>query len=117
MATPHSLLRRLTLSILLPMVLLFSQQGALLHELSHWHVVPASVSAAASGPQAQAVDIDNDFCLSCLGFAQIGGLAKFDALPTLELDSLSYHFAADAVRHVAELALPVARSRGPPPSF
>ena len=54
MATPHSLLRRLTLSILMPLILLLSQQGALQHELSHWHVPSAS---AANGPQAQASDV------------------------------------------------------------
>ena len=111
MATPHSLLRRLTLSILMPLILLLSQQGALQHELSHWHVPSAS---ASTGPQAQASDVDSDICLTCLGFAQVGGLAKFEVPVAPKLESLAYHFATEPVRHVAELALPVARSRGPP---
>jgi hypothetical protein len=111
MATPHSLLRRLTLSILMPLLLLLSQQGALQHELSHVHV--PSVSADA-GPQARAADLDTDLCLACLAFAQVGGLARFDVPVVPAVDSLAYHFAPEPVRHVAELALPVARSRGPP---
>jgi hypothetical protein len=113
MATPFSLIRRLTLSILMPLILLLSQQGALLHELSHWH--PVSVSAS-SGAEVQALDVDHDLCLTCLSFAQIGGLAKFDAVAAPKLDGLRYHFASEPVRSVAESSLPVARSRGPPQS-
>ena len=109
MATTPSLLRRLTLSVLMPLILLFSQQGALLHELSHWHPV-----AVSSAPQVQALDVDHDVCLTCLSFAQIAGLAKFDAIAAPKADGLRYHFASEPVRHVAEPALPVARSRGPP---
>ena len=112
MATPLSLIRRLTLSILMPFILLLSQQGALLHELGHWH--PTSVSASEA--QAVSLDVDHDICLTCLSFAQLGGLAKFDALPAPKLDSLRYHFASELIRSVAESSLPVARSRGPPTS-
>ncbi len=113
MATPHSLLRRLTLSILMPLLLLLSQQGALQHELSHLHVPSAT---ATDGPQAQASDLDADICLTCLGFAQIGGLAKFEVPVAPKLDTLVYHFATEPVRHVAERSLAAARSRGPPRS-
>jgi hypothetical protein len=111
MATPLSLIRRLTLSILMPFILLLSQQGALLHELSHWHPVSAS-----SEPAAQSLDVDHDICLTCLSFAQMGGLAKFEALVAPKVDGLRYHFASEPVRSVAESSLPVARSRGPPTS-
>jgi hypothetical protein len=112
MATPFSFLRRLTLSILMPLLLL-SQQGALLHELSHWHPVPVAVSTEA---QVQSLDVDHDICLICLSFAQIGGLAKFDAPAVPKVDGLRYHFASEPVRSVAESSLPAARSRGPPTS-
>lgn len=117
MATPQSLIRRLTLSILMPLILLLSQQGALLHELSHWHTPAASTSGSAlasDDQQAQASAVDGDLCLTCLAFAQVGGLARFEVPVAPKLDSLAYHFATEPVRHVAELALPVARSRGPP---
>ncbi len=111
MATPLSLVRRLTLSILMPFILLLSQQGALMHELGHWQSITAS---ASSEPVVRALDVDHDICLTCLSFAQIGGLAKFEALAVPMVDGLQYHFAAEPVRSVAESSLPVARSRGPP---
>ncbi len=110
MAKSPSLIRRLTLSVLLPLLLLFSQQGALLHELSHWHPAPHDVDMQV---QAQS-SADADICLECLGFAQVAGLAHFD-LPALPgQDGLSYHFLALPSRSVAEAAPPALRSRGPP---
>ena len=109
MSIRASFLRRLTLALLLPLVLLFSQQGALLHELSHWHVPATGVESTA-----QASSADTDFCLDCLAFAQVAGLAQFD-LPVLPVaDGLSHHLVSDAARSVAEAALPAPRSRGPP---
>ena len=118
MAKPNALLRRLTLSILMPFVLLLTQQGALLHELSHWHAVPVSPAQEATQAQAEAqsVDVDHDLCLTCLSFAQVGGLAAFGAVPMPHADGLRYHFASETVRSVAESSLPLARSRGPPAS-
>ena len=78
--------------------------------------VGTKVSTAADGPQAQASDLDADICLTCLGFAQIGGLAKFEVPVAPKLDTLVYHFATEPVRHVAERSLAAARSRGPPRS-
>jgi hypothetical protein len=110
MATSPSLIRRLTLTVLLPLVLLFSQQGALLHELSHWHFASPTVEAKAEA----ATSVDADICLDCLAFAQVAGLAQFDlpALPSHE--GLSYHFVSEAARSVAEASTPALRSRGPP---
>ena len=102
---------RLTLSVLMLCILLLSQQGALMHELSHWHSVTDS---AASAPRAEAHDGARDVCLTCLSFAQIGALAKFDAVAMPKADDLQYHFASETVRSVAAASLPLARSRGPP---
>ena len=110
MATSPSLIRRLTLSALLLLTLLFTQQGALLHELSHWHL-PSKPAVEA---KAEAASVDTDFCLDCLAFAQVAGVAHFDlpALPSQE--GLSYHFASEAADSVAEASTPAPRSRGPP---
>ncbi len=113
MTQSSPLIRRLTLSILMPLILLLSQQGALLHELSHWHFTPAGATSVVD-QQAQAVDADGDFCLTCLAFAQVGGLAKIEMPVAPAIDSLTYHFAPEAVRHVAEATVPAARNRGPP---
>jgi hypothetical protein len=109
MATSPPLIRRLTLSVLLLLTLLFTQQGALLHELSHWHVPSKSLEV-----KAEAASVDTDFCLDCLAFAQAAGLAQFDlpALPSHE--GLSYHFVTEAAGSVAEASTPALRSRGPP---
>ncbi len=110
MATSPSLVRRLALSALLLLTLLFTQQGALLHELSHWHV-PSKPAVEA---KAEAASADTDFCLDCLAFAQVAGVAQFDlpALPSQQ--GLSYHFASEAADSVAEASPPALRSRGPP---
>jgi len=109
MASKLSLLRRLTLSVLLPFALLLTQQGALLHELTHWHAATDSVVQTAEAPSA-----DHDLCVTCLAFAQVAGLAKFDVAALPAPAGLRYHFAAVAWRDVADATLPVARSRGPP---
>ncbi len=91
--------------MLLLLTLLFTQQGALLHELSHWHVPSKSLEV-----KAEAASVDTDFCLDCLAF----GLAQFDlpALPSHE--GLSYHFVSETAASVAEASTPALRSRGPP---
>ena len=109
MATSPSLIRRLTLSVLLLLTLLFTQQGAQLHELSHWHAPSKSVTMTA-----EAASIDTDFCLDCLAFAQVAGLAQFD-LPALPShDGLGDPFVSEAADSVAEASTPALRSRGPP---
>ena len=110
MASRPSLLRRLTLSVVLPLALLFAQQGGLLHEWSHWH--PGAAGAEERVGASSAADLD--MCLTCLGFAQIAGLAKFDVAASPAAPELRYHFLAQAFGDVAEAAIPAARSRGPP---
>lgn len=109
MARSPFLIRRLTLSVLLLFTLLFTQHGALLHELSHWHLPSPTTQATA-----EAVSVDTDICLDCLAFAQVAGLAQFDlpALPSHE--GLSYHFVSETADSVAEASTPALRSRGPP---
>jgi hypothetical protein len=111
MAQSAPLIRRLTLSVLLPFILLFSQQGALLHELSHWHSASSPAKAEA---RAEAASADTDICRDCLSFAQVAGLAQFD-LPALPSSAgLQYHFLSESSRSVAEASTPALRTRGPP---
>ena len=111
MAKSHSLLRRLTLSVLLPLFLLLSQQGALLHELSHIH---AGSGPAKAEVRAEASSLDTDICLDCLGFGQIAGLAQFDVPAMPSPDGLRHHLVAESSRSVAEADAPAPRTRGPP---
>lgn len=109
MATSAPLIRRLTLSVLSLLTLLFAQQGALLHELSHWHVPSQSVEV-----KAEAASADTDLCLDCLAFAQAAGLAQFD-LPDLPIrQGLGDHFISEVAGSVTEASTPALRSRGPP---
>jgi hypothetical protein len=111
MAKSHSLIRRLTLSVLLPLFLLFTQQGALLHELSHLH---ANAGPAKAEVRAEAVSVDTDICLDCLGFGQVAGLAQIDLPVMPSLEGLEHQMVAQASRSVAEAGVPAARTRGPP---
>ena len=109
MAASPSPVRRLTLSVLLLLTLLLTQQGALLHGLSHWHLPSKSAEL-----KAEAASIDTDFCRDCLAFAQAAGLAQIDLPAVPSHEGLGYHFVSEPVSSVAETSTPALRSRGPP---
>lgn len=100
-------MRKLYLSLLLPLFLLLSQQGALLHELSHY-------SEPGSSTQRQKQHPNGDPCDDCLSFAQIAGAVKPDALAPRLLPGLGHHLAATAQVQATQATAPVPRSRGPP---
>ncbi|HEX4511185.1 MAG TPA: hypothetical protein VH328_13940 [Burkholderiaceae bacterium] len=104
-----SRLRRFALSFVLPLALLLSQQGAVLHELSHWHMPTTSAVQTAGNAAA-----DSDLCLACLAYAQVGHLAGADAPPAPAAEALRHHYVRTASRDVAEASTPALRSRGPP---
>src|ERR1700761_5319574 len=64
-----SSLRRLRVSLLLPLLLVFAQHGAWLHELSH-----AAYAATAHEVRADQTDgvYENGYCPSCQSFGQLG---------------------------------------------
>ena len=99
-------MRRIFLSALLLVVMLLSQQGAVLHEIGH-------LTDEASQQSQHHHPAGEKFCVTCLAFAAIGGAAA-QGLPTLAL--LDARFAvpkAEVVRVVAAEP-PSHRSRGPP---
>jgi len=93
--------------LVLPLLLLFAQQGALLHELSHYAGNEPQGAAHKQSPRGEACDL-------CLAFAQVdAAVAPHDAAPPL-LGDLSFE-RATAPRLVARAAdLPSLRNRGPP---
>ena len=99
-------LRRLLAALLLPLVLLFTQQASLRHEIRQ-HL------AAAAGDRDQH-PATGDRCQICLGFSQmaaaIGGSLPSHAL----LGGLVFHLAEAQAPASATRELPAARSRGPP---
>jgi hypothetical protein len=102
-------MRRLSLSWLLSLLLVFAQHGAVLHELGHLghgsH--PAGTTLTELQPQ------DHGICSTCEAYAQVanpaaGGAVELPACPPAlgVLPATCFHFhGADA---------PTARSRGPP---
>jgi hypothetical protein len=59
---------RLVPSLLLPLLLVVAQQGALLHELSHYRSSETPGESKKQSPRG-------DVCELCLAFAQIGSAA------------------------------------------
>ena len=104
-------MRKLLLALVLPFVLLFSQQGALTHELSHLKEPGASRQAA--GQRSSGHPAGDLQCEACLAFAHLAGVATASVVhPAL----LSFSFQVPANEAPAFIAAdaPSARSRGPP---
>ena len=92
-------------ALLLPLLLLFSQQGELRHEYSHFATQEASCKKAPPTP---------DTCATCLAYAHITGAAKIDvAVPAL-LSHLAFHFAPSFAIASADKEALSPSSRGPP---
>ena len=103
-------MRKLLLTFVLPLVLLFSQQGAVVHELGHLTDAVARATAGEGASGHQAGDLQ---CEACLAFAHLAGVAAAHvAHPAL----LSFSFAVPANEAPVFIAAdaPSARSRGPP---
>jgi hypothetical protein len=95
------------LKFLLPLLLLFSQQDALVHELSHI----GEELAQLQSPSKQVPD--SKPCAKCIVFAHIAGAVHSEA-PQLPAQNLAY--AQPGQAQVASFAAetPSPRSRGPP---
>ena len=99
-------MRRLYWALVLPLFLLFAQQGELRHELSHY-------AEALAGSQTKA-PVDSDHCQTCLAYAHLSGVAKTEVAATVLLGDVTFHFApaVEGAGVAAEATRP--RSRGPP---
>ena len=100
-------MRRLFLALLMPLLMLLSQQGAAWHEIGHWN-------QQQQQQQQRKDDPVDKLCAVCLSFAHIAATATPTLPPPLMLADASHVKAAAA--EVAFLAAPApqARSRGPP---
>ncbi len=105
--------RRLIISWVLSLLLVFAQQGAVLHEIGHLTHSAADVPGVA--PVSEQQPSQNAFCPACEAFAQVASaapapLADVEVTPAaiVPIPERSYPIiGADA---------PTARSRGPPQS-
>ena len=103
-------MRKLLLSVLLPFMLLLSQQGAVLHEIGHIADLTQSGAGAPGSKSHPAGDLQ---CETCLAFAHLAGVATVH-VPVPPLLALEHpRPSVDAPVFVGADA-PTARSRGPP---
>ena len=101
--------RRSSLALLLSFLLMFVQQGAVLHELGHLqHTQPAGATAHADSHA-----LSSNFCTTCEGFAQVANPAA-GALPTVAVSPSRYQPAPDPRYAANTVSPPTPRSRGPP---
>ena len=108
-AWPRGLpLGKLCRSLLLPLLLLFAQQGALLHELSHYTAPETQGHSKKQSSRGEA-------CELCLAFAQVESAAKPDLAVPVLLADLSFELAPAVTVSAVAAELPSQRNRGPPP--
>jgi hypothetical protein len=93
-------IRRMRVCLLLPLLLILSQQGAWLHELSH--AVYAANPHQVIVQQGQNSP-ENGICPSCQSFGQLGAAPLLQYCPQSEPQYLS-----------PSRQLPAPRNRGPP---
>jgi|SRR5665213_414402 len=103
-------IRRMRISLLLPLLLILSQHGAWLHELSHaaYAATPHQVSVQASHGAS-----DNGVCPGCQSFSQLGSALSSSlasgAAPTAQIcPQAEPQYSSPAAQRSAP------RNRGPP---
>ena len=101
-------LGKLCRSLLFPLLLLFAQQGALMHELSHYGTPETQGHSKNQSSRGEA-------CELCLAFAQVESAAKPDLAVLVLLADLSFELAPAATVSAVTAELPSQRNRGPPP--
>lgn len=107
---PIAAIRRMRLCLLLPLLLVLSQHGAWLHELSH-----ATYAASAHQVTVQQTEasFENGLCPSCQSFGQLGSALAGSIAAACRTVAGSCPQVAPPYAQPAP-DLPVARSRGPP---
>ena len=101
-----SALRQLCRTLLLPLLLLCVQQGAFLHELSHY-------KAAETEEDGDRQHSDGP-CALCLAFAHVESVAAPAVPPLPLLAGLSFLLVPAAVVASRAATPPARRNRGPP---
>jgi hypothetical protein len=98
---------RIRLALILPLLLVFAQQGAMLHELSHLR------NAGSTPVRYEANSLGDKLCETCAAFSQVGNPAS---APTANLASVEVakHVASEPTYSIVGAQAPAPRSRGPP---
>lgn len=99
-------MRKLAVSLLLPLLMLFSQQGALWHEIGHL----GGAGAPAREGKQQPID---RLCEQCLAYGAMAAAAAPFVAP-LALAELGFAAPLETLPPFVAAQAPSARSRGPP---
>jgi hypothetical protein len=100
-------MNRIRSTLALALLLVFAQQGAVLHELSHVY----RTGAVELKDNANVVDVSK--CALCLAFAQVANPASASAV-VLPLAPAIPHPVTEPEYSIIAAAAPSPRSRGPP---
>ncbi|QNA88986.1 hypothetical protein G4G28_11750 [Massilia sp. Dwa41.01b] len=112
------MMRRCIVHVLLSLLLLVSQQMALVHAMSHW-----TGKLGAGNPAAQQLERDADLssavaqdqsCSQCLAFAQMAGAIGSSTRSFVPLDLRTERVTAFAFVEASPSTVPVFHSRAPP---
>jgi hypothetical protein len=99
-------MRKLYLSLLLPLLMLMSQQAALWHEIGH-------LGDAASPTEQHKQHPGDKLCETCLAFAHFASAAKTD-VPAPALPCFDHQPPAETAVVSLSADAPARRSRDPP---
>jgi len=108
--TKCGLMRRAHLALLLPLLLVFAQQGGLLHEFSHLHYTGRALGAQLQRDQEH---LHNSQCISCQSFSQVANPAS-GTIAVLAASRTAAPSHVYACRTLVGEDSPTPRSRGPP---
>jgi hypothetical protein len=103
-------LRRLSLAWLLSLLLVFAQQGAVLHELGH---LSQGGHDAGATLRAHPQPASGAACQTCEAYAQVANPAA-SGPTTVPLDPAAFIRTPDPSHTIAGTDSPTPRSRGPP---
>ena len=98
---------RIRFAFALALLLVFAQQGALLHELSHIY------RTGAPALQHEENVLDAKLCATCLAFSQVANPAS-STLGVLPMVAIAQHRAARPRISIIAADAPAPKSRGPP---
>jgi hypothetical protein len=107
------MIRKFYLALLLPVLLVLAQQGAVLHELSHYWAGSPDIGFQATGPGQDQKQNPTTPCEKCLVFAHFAGAISQDVVP-LAQPLLAFDFTQRVAAAQRGADVPTARSRGPP---
>jgi hypothetical protein len=101
--------RKFCAGLVLPLLLVFMQHAALLHELRHLTGQETQEAGDKQGTHSRV-------CLQCVAFAQAGSGVAASSVPPALLAGLSFEMPLTPDVAVGAITPPAHRSRGPPTS-